>query len=203
MALGIDYESGGGDIMPIIKFDAKTGDLMRVDKHKDEAGVWQKTQIELATPISMIMYMAEIEVGWACFAGGRPDFRMVKLGQPMPDKPEAEGVEYKQAFRVRIQNKELGLREFSSQAKLVLKAFDALHNEYEAQKDANAGKVPVVTISDIKTEVVTTQQGDLRFKVPAWSITQWVDKPDAATPAASAQEVSQPVAPIETGADLF
>ena len=39
------------------------------------------------------------------------------------------------------------------------------------------GKVPVVTISGTETIKINSPQGELRFKVPEWSITEWIDRP--------------------------
>ena len=204
MALGMNLDSGGGgDIVPIIKFDAKSGDFVTVDKHKDADGTWQKQEQELQTPFTMVAYMDDIEVGWANFTNGRPDFRMTKIGEPQIPDPSTEDMQFKQAFRVRLQNKALGLREFSSQSKLVIRAFDDLHNQYMSGKDANPGKVPAVEISGTKTETINTQQGALKFKVPVWTITQWVDAPAQDSAPADSAPAAIPAAPIETGSDLF
>jgi len=202
MALGLVSETsgGGGDIVPIIKFDAKAGDLIRVDREQNAAGEWQANNQEMQLPVQIVMDMENVQVGWASFASGRPDFAMVNIGEPMPQKPSAD---HKQAFKVRLGNKELGLREFSSQSKLVISRFDVLHNAYEAGKSDNPGKVPVVTIEKTETVTVNTPQGENRFKVPVWSITGWVDRPDildgAAPPVAapSAAVTPTPPAPAE------
>ena len=42
MALGLSMEStGGGDILPIIKFDAKSGDFIQQDRENIN-GQWEK-----------------------------------------------------------------------------------------------------------------------------------------------------------------
>ena len=125
----------------------------------------------------------------------RGGLAMVNIGEPMPQKPTAD---HKQAFKVRLGNKELGLREFSSQSKLVISRFDVLHNAYEAGKADNPGKVPVVTIEKTETVTVNTPQGENRFKVPVWSITSWVDKPDildGAAPPVAAPSAASPTTP--------
>jgi len=204
MALGLSTESSGsgGDILPIVKWDAKGGDFIRQDRYQAGDGTWQKDEQEIAFPVQVAMDLQNIEVGWLSFASGRPDFQMVKLGEAMPAKPSDD---HKQTFRVRLMNKELGLREFSSQSKMVLSAFDQLHNAYEAGKADNAGKMPVVEVTGTKTITVNTPQGEQRFKVPEWKITEWIDRPasfdGASAPSAS---VPEPKAPVEeTGSDLF
>lgn len=202
MALGLVSEGGGGDgnIVPIIKFDAKAGDLIRVDRTQNAAGEWQANNTELDFPLQVAVDMENVQVGWASFVTGRPDFMMVKIGEPMPQKPTAD---HKQAFKVRLCNKELGLREFSSQSKLVISRFDALHNAYEAGKADNPGMVPVVTIEGTETVTVNTPQGENRFKVPKWSVTGWTERPAVLDGAASPEPApSAPLsAPVEAEAE--
>ncbi len=81
----------GGDILPIIKYDAKAGDFIRVDRHQKADGSWDKNETELSLPLTLHMDFANIEVGWLSFANGAPDFVMVKIGQPLPDKPRGGG----------------------------------------------------------------------------------------------------------------
>jgi len=203
MALGFNTEStGGGDILPIVKYDAKAGDFIRQDRVQDASGQWMKDEAELPTPFKFAMDMDTLEVGWLSFQSGAPDFRMVKLGEPMPAKPEGD---FKNAFRVRIGSKELGLREFSHSSKTMLRAMDELHNQYEAEKSNNPGKTPVVEVSGTVPIKVTTPQGELRFKAPQWKIVAWVDKPDLfagkAAPEPVAPEPASPAALSDD--DLF
>jgi hypothetical protein len=212
MALGFNTTTASsGDILPIVKWDAKAGDFIQQDRTQGADGVWVKDEKELALPISFAMDLGEIEVGWLSFASGAPDFQMVKASDgQMPAKPSED---HKQAFRVRIASRELGLREFSHSAKTVLRAMDDLHNQYEAQASANPGKVPVVTVHAAETIKINSPQGELRFKVPQWSITEWIDRPamfdgDAAPqePApmqATPMATQQPPAAQPSGSNLF
>lgn len=202
MALGIMNDNGGtGDIIPIIKYDAKAGDFIRVDREQTASGEWVKNQSELQLPTKVIMDFANVETGWLSFDSGAPNFHMVKLGQPMPPKPSDQ---HKMAFRVRLYNKDLGLREMSSQAKTVIREMDALHNEFEAQAGSNPGKVPVVTIAGTKAVTVNTPQGESRFKVPDWSITEWVDRPEGMDAGAAVAPTPAPApAPATDEGDFF
>jgi len=202
MALGLQTETtSGGDIVPIVKWDAKAGDMIVQDRVQSASGEWQKEEREMTLPTKFAMDMAGMEVGWLSFASGAPDFRMVKLGEAMPPKPEGD---FKNAFRVRIGSKDLGLREFSHSAKTVIRAMDTLHNQYEAEKGNNPGKIPVVEISGTETVKINTPQGELRFKVPQWSISGWTDKPEMFNNTASAPEpVAAEPAPAVSDDDLF
>ena len=186
MALGFNTESkSSGDIIPIVKYDAKAGDFFAQDRVQSASGEWEKEERQLAFPCKFAADMAEMEVGWLSFQSGAPDFRMVKVGEAMPQKPEGD---FKNAFRMRIASKELGLREFSHSAKTVLRAMDTLHNQYEAEKGNNAGKIPVIEVTGTETIKINSPQGELRFKVPQWNISGWVEKPEMFNKTAPAPE---------------
>jgi hypothetical protein len=203
MALGLSTEStGGGDILPIIKFDAKSGDFIKQDR-VNVNGMWEKQEEDLSLPTKIAFDFENLQVGWLSFASGAPDFQMVKVGEAMPAKPSDE---HKQAFRLKIYKPELGVREFSHSAKTVIKALDVLHNQYEAEKGHNEGKVPIVNISGLQTVKVNSPQGELRFKAPEWSISEWIDRPSAMDGAGSspAPVAAAPTpAPQPSGSDLF
>jgi len=172
MSLGLQTEAtSGGDIVPIIKFDAKAGEFLAVNREQQADGTWESDTVEQELPLKFIMDLENIEVGWLSFASGAPDFVMVRLGEKMPAKPTED---HKQAFRVRLYNKPLGMRVFSHSAETVVRTMDALHTQYEAERGANAGKLPVIEVP--KCETIKTQN-DRRFKVPVWKIVSWIDDP--------------------------
>tara|TARA_R100001510_G_scaffold56921_1_gene63524 strand:+ start:5778 stop:6398 length:621 start_codon:yes stop_codon:yes gene_type:complete len=174
MALGIQTQSvSSGDILPIIKYDAKAGDLIRQDRTQQEDGQWVKSESEINMPFKCAFDLENTEVGWISFASGAPDFRMVKIGEPLPAKPTEE---HNMGFRVRVAGKELGLREFSSTAKTVIRPLDALHDNYIAQREKNKGKVPVVEWSGTERVSTASPQGTLSFKAPVWSIVDWMPR---------------------------
>ena len=211
MALGFNLETkSSGDILPIVKWDAKAGDFIKQDRYQAGDGTWQKDEAEIGLPVQVGRDLENIAIGWLSFAAGAPDFQMVKAGEPLPARPSED---HKQAFRVRIGSNDLGLREFSHSAKTVLRAMDALYSEYEAQAPANPGKFPVVTIAGTERIKINSPQGELTFKVPQWSITSWIDRPAMMDGNAAPQEpaaaqpapmaVSQPPAAQPTGSNLF
>jgi hypothetical protein len=63
-------------------------------------------------------------------------------------------------------------------------------------------------VTATKTATVNTPQGEQRFKVPVWEISQWVERPTAFDGAeAPSAPAAMPEAPVEqpatSGADLF
>lgn len=197
MSLGLNTETKNkGDILSIIKFDAKAGEFLVENRSPNGDGTWSRDYDELKLPIKLVMDLGDIDVGWLSFASGAPDFQMVKVGDKVPAQPSPE---HKQAFRVKVFNKSLGLREFSHSAKTVMRAMDDLHNQFEAERGANMGKIPVVEIPECTTVRVQTPQGELRFKAPAWKIVSWIDAPDVFT---AKKEVAA-AAPAAEEDDLF
>lgn len=194
MALGFDTETkSAGDILPIVKYDAKGGDFIAVNRTQSDDGQWVKNEQEISLPINLGMDLENIEVGWMAFIGGRPDFVMAKIGEPMPAKPTDE---HKQAFRLRVGSKDLGLREFSHSAKTVLRAMDELHSSYLAEKAANPGKFPIVNFEGVETIKMQGKEGELRFKAPNWKIEGWTDRPDMFDAGTAPAPTPEPVAQV-------
>lgn len=191
MAIGFSLEEKkGGNFLPVLKFDAKAGDFMAVNREPQSDGTWEKIEVEIEKPFKFVADMENLEVGWISFKPGAVSFELAKIGERMPDRPTPD---HKQGIRVRLFMKLYGLREFSHTSKNVLRAFDALHDQYMAAVGSHTGKMPVVEVTG--TEVVkmqTKDQGELRFRVPKWSITGWVDPPAAFS---GAQEAAPQPAP--------
>ena len=209
MALGFTEttSSGGGDFLPIMKFSAKDGPFVRQDRHQGADGHWEKSETEMDLPFKVVMDMDAIEVGFIAFTTTGPDFRFVKVGEPMPVKPSDE---HKEGFRIRMYNKEIGLREMSSSSKIVRNQMNDLHDAYLAGKADNPGKVPVIEITGSdRIQIETKAQGTQTFRSPKWSISGWVDRPAGLDKAEAAPEPAAVAAPVAAtpsvieGADLF
>lgn len=206
MGLGFSTEpSTGGKFLPVVKFDAKAGDMIVVNRVPVGDGTWDKDEIEVALPTKVVMDLAGIEVGWIAFTPAY-SASLVKVGERMPPKPSDE---HKQAVRIRVFFKEHGLREFTPTSKTVLRAVDQLHDQFVEQAAAHPGKMPVISIEGTETVKIQTPQGELRFKVPKWSIAGWTEPPtafsgeaEAAPAAAPAKAAPKPAAKAE-GLDEF
>ena len=213
MALGFSTEArSSGDILPIIKFDAKGGDWIKQDRVQGADGTWQKSEEDIAPGFKFAADLDNMEVGWLSFASGAPDFHMVKIGDAMMAKPSDE---HKQAFRMRIViSGETGPREFSHSAKTVLRVVDKLHDQFMAERGANAGKIPVIEAGTPETIKMQSPQGELRFKAPVLSIVSWIDRPkqmDGSAPAPQEHALEPSAPPVaapppaanSAGSDLF
>lgn len=196
MGLGLQTESGGGgDFSDIIKYDARAGRMFRVDRTQGAAG-WETNNVEITNGFTFVPDLDNVQVGWALFAAGvAPSFCMVPLGDPLPHKPSDQ---HKQGFKLMSK---LGatsggdVRELASCAKSVIGALDALHTQYEAQKAANPGKLPVVALTG-STPVVSTGQGKSSTNyAPVFEIVKWIGRPAELDGTASATPAAAPAAP--------
>lgn len=178
MAFGFNYESSGGDIMPIVKFDARAGRFFRIDRADGT-----NTPVDITSSFKAVMDFENIEVGFINFpAGSAPEFKVAPIGQPMPENP---GGKFRQGIRMMLKlSKDCGgdVREIASTAKAVLGAFDTTHTEYMAGAKANPGKLPVVALST--TVPIVTQGRDEKGNAvkttnyaPVFKVTGWVDRP--------------------------
>jgi len=171
LALGINTQSGSGDFLRVVKYDARAGRMFRVDR--DEVA---KTDIpvDVTNTFSGLFDMENIEVGWMLFAKGvAPVFNLVRLGEDGGQKP---GDQFKEGFRILLKlSKNCGgdVREFSSTAKVVLQGFDALHDAYLEGVKENPGKLPIVKI----TETKPVKSGDSTNYMPSFAITGWAERP--------------------------
>lgn len=200
MGLGLDYSSGsgGGDIVPFVKYDARAGRFFRNDR-SEVNGSYSNTPVDITSTFKAVLDLENIEVGYLRFAAGSaPEFQLVKLGQPMPAKPA--DAKWKQGVRVMMKlHASCGgdIRETSSNAAAFLKGVDELHTTYQAQAAANPGKLPIVTL---KTTIpVTSGSGDKKSTnyQPVFEIIGWAARPvDLVHVAkqAGAQPAAQPAA---------
>lgn len=210
MAFGFNYESNAGDIVPVLKFDARAGRFFRVDRSD---GV--NNPVDITQNFKAVMDFENIEVGYINFpAGAAPEFRLVPIGSAMPENP---GGKFRQGIRMMLKlGKECGgdIREIATTAKAVLGAFDSCHSEYLEGVKANAGKLPVVELET--TVPVVTQGRDEKGNPvkttnysPVFKIVSWVKRPDdlvfvpkgggAAAPAVTVTHVSASATPPATG----
>jgi len=210
MAFGFNYETTGGEIIPIVKFDARAGRFFRIDRTD---GV--NNPVDITGSFKAVMDFENIEVGFIHFpAGAAPEFRVAPIGQPMPEKPNAN---FRQGIRMMLKlGKDSGgdVREIASTAKAMLGAFDTCHTEYLAGAKVNAGKLPVVALETV-IPIVTQGRNDKGEAVkttnyaPVFKIASWVDRPadlvfspkngGGVTPAPVQASTPAPALPPSTG----
>lgn len=199
MALGLNIGSGtgGGDFLPIVKYDARAGRIFRVDR---EDGV--SIQHDITRNFKAVFDFENVEVGWISFAAGSaPDFQMVTLGSPLPVKPSND---HKQGVRMVVKlSAECGgdCREIAGTSGAFMRGIDDLHTTYEAGKVANAGKLPVVALHDtVPVESGSGLKKSTNYH-PKFEIVGWVKRPAdlEAKGRGASPEPAQRTSPAATG----
>lgn len=185
--------ASGGDFTVFVKYNAKAG---RFYTKKDEPDA-EEFEVK---DMTAVFDMDGIQTGWFLFAPGVAPVKHMdpSLSEPAP----SPGDGFKRGFQLNLFSEKnlLGLREFSSTAGAVIDAMNELHDHWLADKDKNAGKVPVVKCVGVSP--ITNKHGT-NYK-PQFEIVKWTDRPDAfdGKPVASTQAASKPAPePEPTSAD--
>lgn len=171
--------SSNGPILPRIKYNAVKGQFYKIEREQTADG-WASTDVKLALPLKMAFDFANMEIGPVAFIANKPDFHLVSIAAVEAGTakiPPAPSADHKTSIRVRVFNKDLGVREFMVQAKIALTSIDGLYEAVKAAPEFKAGKVPVVAITGT-TEVKFKRQdgGEGSSEQPIMSITGWTDR---------------------------
>lgn len=212
MAFGMNTQTG--NFLPIVKYDARAGRFFRVDK---DNGITE--QVDITSPdLKFAIDFGSIEVGYVQFSAQGPVRHMVPYdGRSLPAQPQDKGVDGKllsrPGFYALVAGQAIGgIREWCSNAAILLNALDDLFNLYAEQPEAAAGKIPLISIvSTVPVTSGTGAQKSTNYK-PVFKIMGWVDRladmgertvpPPApkAIPAAAAPATPPPVQPTPTPA---
>ncbi len=191
MAMVQISESTGGDFLPIVQYDARSGRVFRADKDNGTT-----TKVDITRTFKAIFDFEGAEVGWINFQPGvAPDFKMGPLGATMPPRPSDQ---HKQGVRLHVKlSKECGgdVRELAATSAAFLRGINAVHDEYLKLVPANPGRLPVLTLAD----TVPIESGGAKKTtnyMPIWSIVGWAARPAdlGEAPARPAPAASAPTA---------
>jgi hypothetical protein len=168
--------STGGDFMPIVKYDARAGRLFRMDR-VDTGNGFTNDAVDITSNFKAIVDFENIEVGWIDFpAGSAPNFSLVPMGNQLPDRPSPR---HKNGIRFILKlAKDCGgakpIREIAGTSKAFLSGVEEVYSAYQAEKAANAGKLPVIVLE--KTTPIKSGSGEKQstnyrpsFKISGWA----------------------------------
>ena len=144
--------SGNGEIIPVVKYNAKAGRFFRIDRTQDTEGNYSNNEVDITQTIKFVADLENIEVGNILFVPGiAPDFQLVRMGEAVPPPP-TENHKYGVRIMVRLSNDCGGdepVREIAGTSKAWLSAIEHIYPQYLAEKDKNPGKLPVLTVEKI------------------------------------------------------
>jgi hypothetical protein len=168
--------STGGDFLPIVKYDARAGRFFRMDR-VDTGNGFGNDAVDITSSFKAMVDFENVEVGWINFpAGSAPHFALVPMGTQLPSKPSEF---HKNGIRFMLKlGKDCGgdkpIREIAGTSKAFLSGIEAAFTAYQAQKAANPGKLPVLTLE--KTTPIKSGSGDRQstnyqptFKISGWA----------------------------------
>lgn len=202
--------SAGGDFMPILKYDARAGRLFRVDR-TDTGNGFTSDPVDITSTFKAIVDFENIEVGWIDFPpGSAPSFALVPMGNPLPERPSPR---HKNGVRFILKlAKDCGgtkpVREIAGTSKAFLSGIEAVFNIYQADKAANAGKLPIIVLE--KTTPIKSGSGEKQSTnyQPTFRISGWAPRGDlifrskaAATGSAQQRDTGTPPATGSTRVD--
>lgn len=175
-AFGMNTSSG--NFLPIIKYDARAGRLFKVDR--DAQGVNQ--QIDITSPtLQFAIDFGTFEVGYVNFTANGPVRAMVPFGGQIPDQPQTVDDKGKllsrPGFYALVAGNAIdGIREWCSNAAILLGALDDLWQEFVATPDAKAGLIPLISIvSAVPVKSGTGAQTSTNYR-PVFKIVGWVER---------------------------
>jgi hypothetical protein len=175
---GFSTETSSGDFTPIVKYDARAGLLFRMDRIQASDGSFSSEPVEITDIFKALADFENIEVGWIDFStGSAPSFVLVPRGKMLPERPSAN---HKQGIRFLLKlARECGgdkpIREIAGTSKAFLSAAEKVVAQYDAEKAAHPGQLPVIMF-DGKAVPVKTGTGNKsstnyhpKFKIVGWA----------------------------------
>jgi hypothetical protein len=156
-----------------------------------QANAWTNADGNEVDLKKVVFDIDNVKTGWLLLGVGvrdwQPDETLGRKGaQPTP--------EHKRGFEVTFYNKEIGTASWSSNGVGPNMGLEQLYTACAAQREANAGKLPVVEYKGSKMEKI----GKGTTRIPQFAIVSWIDRPagmDGAQEAAPAPVAAPAPAP--------
>ena len=158
--------SSDGDFKVFVSYNAKAGRWYTKKDGKDEP------QFEV-TDMTAVFDMPNIRTGWFKFSSGAAPEKV--LDPSLSQATLNPGADFKRGFQVDLFSEKnlLGVREFSSTARIVFEAMNNLFDAWMAAPESATGKLPVVRCSGVLP--VTNKHGtnyQPKFEIVGWTPTQ-------------------------------
>lgn len=197
-----------GDFLPIVKYDARAGRMFRVDRVDTGQG-FVNEPVDITSTFKAIVDFENLETGWIAFGGGRPDFKLVRIGEKLPPQPTAKDEKGKDLYSNGIRfmlklSKECGgakpIRELAGVAKAFTGAVEKVYLEYVAGRLDAPSKLPVLIMEGSTPIKSGTGDKSSTNYAPNFKIVSWVDRPQDLVWSAkdSGGQVAVPFAPASS-----
>ena len=183
MAFGMKTTTG--DFLPICKYDARAGKFFKVDRRVDGGS----DAVELPLGTKFAIDFGSFEAGYVSFGPQGPVRHMQPYieGQPMPAQPQEKDAEGKLVFRpgfyAKIAGNAIdGVREWCSNAAVLLNAMDDLYQAFIRAPEAAQGQIPIICIaSTVAVKSGTGARASTNY-APVLRTEGWTPRPDVLGP---------------------
>ena len=171
--------TSGGDWLPIIKYDARSGRMFRIDRVQSTDG-FASDPVDITQTFKAVFDFDNIESGWIDFpVGSAPSFYLVPIGQQLPPKPSEK---HKNGVRILLKlapscGGDKQVREIASSAKAFLGGIEQVYSEYLREKAKYPGQLPVLTLASTTPVVTGTGQTKSTNYRPTFNISGWAKRP--------------------------
>jgi hypothetical protein len=177
-----------GDWLPIVKFDARSGRLFRMDKN--ESGQSVPTEIPYGTTFGVDF--GTLEAGYVYFSLTQGPMRQMTPyyeGATIPPQPterdDQNRILYRSGFYIKIIGNAFmtddrgngAVREWVSNASSLLNAMDDLYNRYRIAPEAAQDQIPIVAITGVNTIRTGSGQRATTNYAPIFEIRGWAPRP--------------------------
>jgi hypothetical protein len=181
MVVAFGMRTVTGDYLAICKYDARAGKFFKVEKRVDGGS----DAIELPNGTKFALDIGTLEAGYVAFGPQGPMRNMVPYaeGVEIPSQPQDKDAEGKFMFRpgfwAKIAGNALdGVREWCSNAAVLVNAMDELYQQVIRAPEAAAGQIPIICIAS--TVAVKSGSGvrSSTNYAPVLRIEGWAPRPD-------------------------
>lgn len=150
-----------------------------------QANAWTNSEGQEVDIKKVVFDIDNVKTGWLLLGTGvrdwQPDASIGRKGaQPSP--------EHKRGFEVTFYNKEIGTASWSSNGVGPNMGLEQLYTACAAEREANAGKLPVVEYKGSRMEKI----GKGTTRIPQFAIVQWIDRPAGMDAPVEAEEYVAP-----------
>lgn len=184
--MGLNLNSSGS-YTPHIRYMASTSS-------------WSMSSDNGVVPFSFtqaIFDLENIQTGWCLIAEGEAPQWVMDEALDKPAKHPNDGSDWKRGFKVNVYSEQLfgaqPMREFGTSGKGAVMGIQELYKQYEEQKDANTGLVPVVEYKGS----VAKKVGKGNTSIPNLVIVKFIERP-----AGLSADGEQVVASQDTSSDV-